>query len=188
MNVTQWRSGLQSWLSTFLLVDSWELRNPTQYGTINAFISPLQAVSFLSEGVDRCTANQDLYLTSRYSGDTLYKDLPLGTLEQLYTTISRRFVLTWGDIAPILDLQIVPVTNCITVEEYGDDPGDWLVTLIFSLQITWQPTITPLPGDGALPVVDIRQINNGLFRQLISSNDPLDPNTRDKFGQTIIER
>lgn len=186
MNISQWRSGLKTWLTQNLVVDSWELRNPTEYGTTNGFISPLQGLVYVDDQTGTCTANQDIYLTSRYSGDILYADLPLGNLEQLYTMVARKLVTGYGDIAPLLALEMLSVADCISIAEYGDDIADWLVTLTFSMNISWIPTKTPLPGEIAQPVPGINRIKIGLFAEELSSTNHLDPTTRDKVGEIPV--
>lgn len=188
MNIAQWRTGLRTWFTNFLVVDSWDLRNPTEYAKTNAFISPLQNLTFINGETDFCVANQDIYITTRYRGDTKYDQLPLGSLEQLYSAVAQRLVLTFTDIAPLRALELVAVPECISVVEYGDDMADWLVTLMFSVNISWVPDKTPLPGDPASPVENINAVNISLFREKINSDNHLDPATRDKYGQITITR
>lgn len=187
MIISLWRSGLKSWLSSKMLVDTWDLRNPIVYGTINGFIPPLQSILFDNGAAGEATALQDFYLTSRYSADTKYADLPIGSLEQTYTTICRRLSMEYVNLAPLLTFDILPVQDNIQVIEYGDGLADWLVTLVFSCRISWVVEAVPLPGDIITPAKPIDRIVTGLFAEKLRSIDHLNPNTRDKFGSLVIK-
>ena len=187
MNINLWRKGIHKWLDSYLLVDSWELRNPTSYEKVNAFIPPLQAISFQNNQIEQVSATQDFYLTIRYRGEYTYDSLPIGKYEQLYTDIVRRLQLNYKSIADLLDLQVLTVDNPIQVSEYGDDStGDWLVVLVFKMGIVWLPEPTLLPGD--LPVVLLQpvKLDVGLFTEHLRSTDHLDASQRDKFGKMSI--
>lgn len=182
MILSLWRSGLRSWLASKLLVDSWELRNPTVYGTLNAFIPPLRSIEYLDDSSGLATAIQDFYITSRYRGDTSYDSLPIGTREQLYTSIQYRLVAEYASIAPLVDLTSLKVENPVQVMEYGDGLADWLVTLEFSFGLTWVLEPTTLPGDVVLPVTPITSINTGLYTEHLASTSHTDTTQRDKVG------
>jgi hypothetical protein len=192
MNINLWRSGLRAWLSTKVLVDTWDLRNPIVYATTNGFIPPLQSISFANDQVGEATAIQDFYLTSRYSAETKYNDLPIGQLEQTYITITRRLSLEYLSIAGLTQLDMITVADAIQVIEYGDGHADWLVTLVFSCRIGWVVVPTALPGDIVLPggiippPTPIDRIVTGLFTEKLRSTDHRDPATRDKFGTLVI--
>jgi hypothetical protein len=175
-------------LQSKLLVDTWELRNPTVYGTINAFIPPLRAIEYVNDTAKTATAIQDIYLTSRYRGDTSYDLLPLGVLEQLNATLQYRLSTGFLDIAPIIDLECLKVDNPVQVMEYGDGLADWLVTLELSVGITFILTPTPLPGDTTPPNVIVKTINTGLFTEHLASLDHNDPAQRDKFGTLVTKK
>lgn len=188
MNINIWRPGLKAWLSQYVIVSSWDVRNPTEYNTTNGFIAPLQGLTFTDGATDQCVANQDIYLTSRHRGDLKYDELPLGDLEQLYSMVAQRLTTTYADIAPLQALEVIPVADCINVQEYGDDLGDWLVTLTFSLVLTWVPTSTALPGDLTVdPIVALKQIDVGLFKADLDAIDLNDPLTRNKYGEMPVD-
>jgi hypothetical protein len=186
MQIDQWRTGLQQWLSTFLVVDSWDLKNPTEYQKTNGFIPPLQNISFNKDDIGSATANQDFYLTTRYSGEIKYNSLPLGKLEQLYTSICRRLTLTYANIAPLTDLRLLTVGDGIQIQEYGDGLADWLITMVFSVDLTWIHTPTALPGDilNTQPL-ELKRIDIGLFTELMTS-DRTDPTQRSKVGDLPV--
>lgn len=186
MNISAWRSGLRSWLTTKMLVSTWDLRNPTVYGSINGFIPPLQSILFDNSAAGEATALQDFYLTSRYPAETKYADLPLGNLEQTYTTICRRLSQEYGSLAPLLTFDILPVADNIQVIEYGEGLADWLVTMVFSCRLAWGVDETPLPGDIVVPPTQVTKIVTGLFAEKLKSTNHLDPLTRDKFGTLVI--
>lgn len=188
MLLNLWRSGLRSWLASKLLVDSWELRNPTVYGTLNAFIPPLRMIEFPNNDDRIALAIQDFYITSRYRGDAAYDTLPLGILEQLHANIQYRLSLEYGSIAPLVSLEVSKVENPVQVMEYGDGLADWLVTLEFSFGITWVFTPTPLPGDTVLPIPNITSVTTGLYTEHLASPSHTDPTQRDKVGDLITRQ
>jgi hypothetical protein len=184
MDLREWRSGFKTWVQQLMVVDSWELRNPTIYGKLNAYLPPLQALDYSTDDLGTCSAIQDLYLTLRYRGDARYEELPLGSLEQLHLMLTRRLVTTWQDIADLSDLVPLAVNEALRVEEYGDgEEADWLVTLVFSMRLIWFATPSPLPGDSAEPAIDVKQIEVGLFTERLEPKDHSDPTRRDKYGQ-----
>jgi hypothetical protein len=193
MDIGLWRSGLATWLDSKMVVDSWELRNPTEYGKLNAFIPPLQSINFNDDEVGRAFAVQDFYLTYRYRGDILYVDLPLGVLEQRYVTLCRRLVREFKAIAPIESLELLPAKDAIQVSEYGDSKADWLITMVISAQISWVPSPTQLPAEVISdpipePPIIIQTITQGLYAEKLTSTDHLEPTTRDKYGELQLQR
>lgn len=197
MDIGLWRQGLKQWLNAKVLVDTWELRNPLKYNTINGFLPPLAEVSFLDGSVGEANAVQDIYLTSKYTGDLKYDQLPIGQLEQTYITIQRRLTREFGAIAPLTQMEVVTVPNCIQVSEDGVEMADWLVTLMFSCRISWVVSPTLLPGDIPTPLPIIREINTGLFTGLVKPSntqvpDPaadfINPARRNKVGDIKVKR
>ena len=188
MLISLWRTNLKIWLTRYLVIDTWELRNPTEYNKTNGFLPPLQSIHNLTDAIGTCTANQDIYLTTRFRGDILYDQLPLGRLEQLYSMVGLSLIREYAGIAPLLDFQMVPVTDSIQVIEYGDNLGDWLVTLVFSMDISWIPTVTLLPGDDRLIKTAIDRIDIGLFTANIFSKDAQGKDKIDKVGTIPVKR
>ena len=188
MNIQTWRSGLRSWLTAKMLVNTWDLRNPLVYSTINGFIPPLQSLVYVNDSVGSVVALQDFYLTSRYPATIKYADLPLGQLEQTYVTIARRLSLEYLSLAALTDFDMLPVPDSIQVIEYGDGLADWLVTLVFSCRLTWIVSPTLLPGDVITPLPTINKLVTGLFTEALTSTDHLNPLTRDKFGTLVVKR
>lgn len=179
-----------------MLVDTWELRNPVVYGTLNAFLPPLQNLTFMDGMVGEATAVQDIYLTSKYSGDTKYDQLPVGTLEQTYSTIQRKLSLEYTSICPLTEFEMLSVPDAIQVSEDGEGMADWLVTLVFSCKITWIPSVTLLPGDDTAPLPSMDKIRIGLFAGLLAPSNKDVPNPdvdfrnplrRDKFGEVLVD-
>lgn len=187
MLISQWRTGLKAWLLKYLTIDTWELRNPIDYNRTNGFIPPLQGIICKDDSLGTCMANQDIYLTTRYRGDLKYDQLPLGQLEQLYSTIGARLSSTYASIAPLIDFELLSVPECIQVTEYGDDLADWLITLVFSANITWLPTATALPGDVQGKAIIPTRIDIGLFTMCPSSSDISNPVNRNKVGTLITK-
>lgn len=186
MLISQWRSGLRAWLNQYLVIATWELRNPTEYNSTNGFLPPLQSIVSNSDALGTCSANQDIYLTTRFRGDVKYDQLPLGQLEQLYAMVGRGLIAGYAGIAPLADFDLLPVVDSIQIVEYGDDLGDWLVTLVFSMQILWVPTITLLPGATVSPLILPNRIDIGLFTEKLYSTNHLDPVTRSKVGDLTV--
>lgn len=187
MTLSQWRSGLTAWLNNQIVIDTWELRNPLVYGTNNGFIAPLQGLTYLDDTQGTAQATQDIYITSLYSEDTLYHQLPLGSIEQEYLMLCRKLSLQYREVADLQELQVIPVEDAIQVTEYGDNLADWLITRVLSLRLTWIPVVTPLPGE--IPLNDppvITSITNGLYNERLISTSHTDPLTRDKFGEVVV--
>ena len=191
MDINLWRSGLKTWLNSKLLVDTWELRNPYAYGTVNAFLPPLQNLTFMDGMVGEATAIQDVYLTSKYPGETKYDQLPVGTLEQKYVSIQKKLATEYTTICPLTALEMLTVPDAIQVSEDGEGMADWLVTLVLSCKITWVPSDTLLPGENPVIVNPITSLNIGLFKGLLAYTNPQapeyekdfrDPLRRDKVG------
>lgn len=194
MNIGLWRQGLKSWLNAKILVDTWELRNPIVYGTTNAFLPPLMNVSYLDGDVGEANALQDIYLTSKYNGDTKYDLLPIGQLEQTYITLQRKLVLEYASIAPLTRLEVITVPDCIQVIEDGRELADWLVTLVLSCKISWIPSPTLLPGETGTALPLLTTVKTGLFSGKLAPTNKLVPNyatdfknpvRRDKVGDII---
>jgi hypothetical protein len=82
---------------------------------------------------------------------------------------------------------MAPVNECILVQEYGDELADWLVTLSFSCKLSWVPETAALPGGSILPI-NLSSINVALYTEETSSNDHLDPSTRNKVGDIQINQ
>lgn len=197
MNIALWRQGLKAWLNGKMLVDTWELRNPLVYNTINAFLPPLTDISFLDGAVGEANAVQDIYLTSKYDGVTRYTDLPIGELEQRYITIQRKLVLEYASIAPLTQLEVITVPDAIQVIEDGEGLADWLVTLVFSVRVSWIPEPTLLPGEVDKPVTGIKTLNTGLFTSKLKPSNPevpdhvsdfKNPTRRSKVGDIKVTR
>lgn len=186
MLISEWRSGLRAWLNKYILVDSWELRNPTEYNKVNAFLPPLQNIIHNSDQVGSCNANQDIYLTVRYRGDLKYDELPLGDIEQLYSMVAVGLNRGYADIAPLLDFDLLPVPDSVQVQEYGDGLADWLVTLVFTMNISWLATKTPLPGEIVDPRLPLREINAELFTTYVQTPDMSNPLTRSRVGTVKV--
>lgn len=194
MNIGLWRQGLKTWLNVNMLVDTWELRNPIVYNTINAFLPPLMNISYLDGDVGEANGVQDIYLTSKYDGVLKYDSLPIGQLEQTYITLQRKLALEYTSIAPLTQLDIITVPDSIQVMEDGQDYADWLVTIVLSMRISWVPTPTLLPGETPKVYTPVTQVNTGLFTGILTPSDPLLPNPeadfrnpsrRDKVGDII---
>ena len=188
MLISLWRTNLKQWLTRYMVIDTWELRNPVEYNKTNGFIPPLQAIHNLADSIGTCTANQDIYLTTRFRGDILYDQLPLGQLEQLYSMVGQGLIREYAGIAPLLDFQMLPVADSIQVIEYGDNLGDWLITLVFSMNITWIPTVTLLPGDDRLIKTAIDRIDIGLFTTHIFDKDKQGKDVISKVGTIPVKR
>lgn len=191
MNTSLWRQGLKAWLTSKMVVDTWELRNPIVYGTTNAFLPPLMNVSYLDGDVGEANAVQDIYLTSKYNGDIKYDQLPIGQLEQTYITLQRKLVLEYASIAPLTQLEVITVPDCIQVIEDGQELADWLVTLVLSCKISWIPSVTLLPGEVPVVVTPLTRVKTGLFTGKLVATTPevpdypadfKNPTRRDKVG------
>lgn len=183
MNISLWRSGLRSWITANIPVDTWDLRNPVTYNTWNVFTPPLRSIIHNSDQLGTVEAEQDIYLTIRYTGETRYQDLPIGNLEQLYVTVLYKLQHEWASIAPLLEFQTLSLVDGIHIQEYGDELADWLVTLAFSVKLAWvaEPTLIPGGTPPLTPNTGKLDITGGLFTVLSSTNVP-PGNPKDRVG------
>lgn len=139
MKLSTWRPKLMLWLSKNIVVDSWALDRPETVATTMGFLPPLRDVSYRMESFKECqmTATQDFYVLKRLPADYTYRELPLATLEGLYTTLAIRLVQGHTNIDPdVLELEYNPVDQPIKVSELGEDEGDWLA------EVRWAFTVT----------------------------------------------
>lgn len=181
MNIGLWRQGLKAWLNSKMLIDTWELRNPIVYDTTNAFLPPLMNISYLDGDIGEANGVQDIYLTSKYNGDTQYDRLPIGQLEQTYITLQRKLSTEYTSIAPLTQLDIITVPDSIQVIEDGQELADWLVTLVISCKISWVVSPTLLPGELPPPTVDNLTLNTGLFTSKLEPTNLVLPNYDEDF-------
>lgn len=191
MDIATWRAGLSGWLTRRMAIATWELKSPSEYGKIHGFLPPLQDIALSLDATDTCSGKQDIYLSTRYGGELLYAELPIGDWEQIYTMLLIGLDKQFRSIAPGL-LSIEPLINGdpVAVSEYGEgDQADWLLTLRLSALIAWVPVLTLLPGDPGYPgpestdiFVRPLKIDTGLYTEKLAGVDPLDPATRDKVG------
>lgn len=180
MNIGLWRQGLKAWLNSKMLIDTWELRNPITYNTTNAFLPPLMNISYLDGDIGEANGVQDIYLTSKYNGDTKYDQLPIGQLEQTYITLQRKLSTEYTSIAPLTQLDIITVPDSIQVIEDGQELADWLVTLVISCKISWVVSPTLLPGE-LPPTVNNLTLNTGLFTSKLAPTNLALPNYDEDF-------
>lgn len=171
MKLSQWRPGLKSWLSSKVDIESYDLRQPTEYGKFICFIPPLNAVSLGDTSTRIGTAIQQVYLTIRYRGDIRYVDLPLASIEGMLLSLQLLAIRDYTSIAPVTTVNVLSVAEPIKVSEYGDGLADWLVVTQLDLEIVFvaEPEDTLAPSVSSTNV----RVEAGLFTEHLT---PVPPN------------
>lgn len=166
MKISQWRNDFLDWLGSKVVINSFYLEVPENVGDTNAFLTPLRNIkNYLSDDGQHCTATQDVYLATRYSRDLAYYELPISTIEGLYSTVAHALLAEYQDInEDILEIILNPSEDSIEIGEYGDESGDWIVKLkwIITVRFIYEPET---PRDFL-----ITKINLGLYRQLLDES------------------
>jgi hypothetical protein len=166
MRLSDWRNNFLDWLGDKVEITSLYLDNPEKPGDTNVFMPPLRNIkNWVSDAGLRATGTQDLYITTRYSRDLAYHELPISTIEGFYSSLAHMLLLEYQGIADIIDLWFNPSEVPIEVTEHGDGSGDWLITLKY--MITFQ-AMSELESDPEVPLVF--KVNLGLYRQALDGN------------------
>lgn len=107
-------------------------------------------------------ATQDFFILRRMPEDLTFKDLPINTLEGQYATLAIRLLHDFKDIDPdIIDLVLEPTSRPLKVSEIGEDVGDWLIEIVWSLKVT----IKVDPEDGEVqPPFTASELNLYVWR------------------------
>jgi hypothetical protein len=175
MKLSTWRPGLMSFFAGQFQIDSYELREPVTVGETCFFAPPLRNIHhFQADGTNRATAIQDVFISTRYARSLKYSQLPIATVEGIYSTVSQKILRVAEDIAAIINLDLTTPDYPIQVSETGDGLnklGDWLITQHYSIKIFWQPE-----PEAADPDRFIHHINLGIYR---AYQDNFDDKTKD---------
>lgn len=144
MKLSTWRPGLVAWLSSKIHIDTWELRIPEVVGEVACFIPPLRGIKhYIGEtGNKLAEADQEIFLSYRFSRELPYASLPLNLIEGIYSSICQEILADHQSIADTLDVDSGNFLHSelpIQVSEVGDNYGDWLVTINLHLSIKWIP-------------------------------------------------
>ena len=169
MKLSQWRDHFIAWLSDHVEVNefSWYLDEPREAGMTTVFIPPLRNIkNFTSDAGLRVTATQDVYITTRYPRELTYHQLPMSAIEGNYSSLAHLLLQGYQDISDILDLWFAPSEIPITVEEHGDDNGDWLVTQKYIIVFQAVSELEEPPADRL-----ITKINFALYKEDIQETD-----------------
>ena len=185
MRISTWRPGMIIWLNHRILINTWELRNPEVVGETAGFLPPLRLIKhYIGEsGQAEAEATQEIYITTRYSRDFKYSELPLPQIEGVYSSLCQDLLKDHQSIVPGLDLTINPsahhmvLVDPIQVQEYGDDLADWLVTMVFYVILKWMPEVEPNQGFG-YTANNINKISLGIYRAKVAKPSDLTFNPR----------
>lgn len=164
MRLSTWRSAIINWIANKVTINTYELRIPEVVGETAGFFPPLRNIKHFDGGEDgtpTAQATQEIYITTRFSRDLQYSELPLQTVEGIYSSLCQDLLKDAQAIAGLLDLWVNPSEQPIQVSEVGDDYGDWLITMAIYVVIKWQPE--PEPGFG-FPGYLVNKINLALYR------------------------
>lgn len=193
MIISLWRKGLKVWLNKVFKIASFDLRQPIEYGEWVCFLPPLANLSIRDGDSPNAVAIQDIHLSVRYRADTRYIDLPLEDIEGVVVSFQLRLLNEYQSIAPLSSLIVLQIADTIKVSEYGDGMADWLVSMVFAVELTWVPELEPVLAPP--PAQPITSIVNGLFVTHLTPLAPLltppesftDIRNRDKFGEIITK-
>ncbi len=170
MKLSTWRPAIIAWLNQRVNIQTWELRNPLDVGETAGFLPPLKYIKHsVTEAGKEAEATQEIYITTRYSRDLKYAQLPLGLIEGVYSSICQDLLDDGQGIVDGLDILINPgahhmvLTDPIQIQESGDDIADWLITMVFYVTIKWIPEVES-DMDFGFPGYNINQINFGIYR------------------------
>jgi hypothetical protein len=164
MKLSTWRPGLISWLMSNVAIDEWALDTPPIGDTL-AFLPPLRLLDYGKE--NKATATQDLFIRQRYTRDLTYHELPIPAIEGFYQSLSLRLQASGADIADITQLDIPNIEQPIVIQEYGDNLGDWLVTMTWQLDISFTADVETGTIGKPQPVNSIR---SGLYRVALDNS------------------
>ena len=177
MLLSTWRPAITAWLTDKIQIDTWELRIPEYVGETAAFLPPLRQIrQYSSEGGSGsrskfATATQDIFITTRYSRDLSYSELPINVAEGAHASITSDLLSDYQAIAALIDVdtdRYLDTDFPVTVTEVGDDYGDWLISLQLQLTIKW--LVEPEIGFG-FPGYLIDTIKINLYRNLLDDSD-----------------
>lgn len=185
MKLSQWRPSFEAWVSGLVKVDSWLLQRP-DVGKVNGFIPPFKSLQIDSGGANSPyglgKGVQGLMLSTRFAATNGYHTLALPVLEGLYQTLSLRITHDYQQIHPdIQGLSTRVVEQPITLEEVGDNLGDWIVTLEWEFAVSWyadQEASSYLqPGvntDELTKPLDVHRLIGTVYRQKLTGPSTAD--------------
>lgn len=169
MKISQWRNVFITWLTNQIVVDSYFLDMPDAVGKTNLFLPPLRNIkNYESDSGYNSTATQDIYITTRYSKDLDFWELPLNVIEGTYCQIAHSLLRQYQDInEDIIEVFINPSEDAITVGELGDQRGDWIVTMkyIVTIRLVFEPE------NEDQSILNISQVNIGLYKEKIDGTE-----------------
>lgn len=166
MKLSTWRNSFIDWLETKISIDSYYLEEPEAVGDTSVFLPPLRTMSVVEADSGFIgTATQDVWITTRYSRDLSYQELPISTIEGTYNSIALAFIKECQSIADIIEGSINTSEDSIFVGEWGEGRGDWIVRMkfIFVFSFISEPEV-----DTSSTLV--RNIKLGLYRQLLDES------------------
>lgn len=177
MKLSTWRTTFLSWLQAQVVVDSWSVTDP-EMGNTNAFLPPLEDTTYTLRDTQVIgEATQRFQIAKRVPRTTKYRDIALNTYEGLHSTLSIRLVHDYRDIADLEDLTFIETPNPIGLAEVGEDTGEWLISFLWVVKITW--IAEPEVGSVVKPF-NFNRLNLNLYRDRLDDDLVVDGRDLDK--------
>lgn len=163
MRLSTWRPSLLAFIDRYIPPTSYFLERP-EIGERNGFLPPLCNLKYKLENPGSVLANgtQDIFLTYRESGSNRYQAIDLPKYEGVYQSFSLILVSGWSAINDLTKLDLEAVPDSLMVEEIGNDPGEWLITLHWQFTATWYAE--PEIDWEALKPQPVNQITSAIWR------------------------
>lgn len=140
MKASEIRTSLQQWLDGQLTVDSWVLDMPIHLGDTTATISPV--LKFEVDDNNIASVRYELYYNIRLP-NTSSNSLPIGLYEGVLSTITLKLNKRYQEIHPdVIDVSVnsreigSSTPQPITVVEDNDGLGQWVLTIVWSINMT----------------------------------------------------
>ena len=166
MKLSTWRSSFIEWLETKITIDSYYLEEPEAVGDTSVFLPPLRNIRvFEADSGFIGVATQDVWITTRYSRDLSYQELPITLIEGTYNSIAYYFAKECQGIADLIDGSVNSSEDSIFVGEWGEGRGDWIVRMKFIFNFSY---ISEPEEDDATIIID--RIQLGIYRPLLDES------------------
>lgn len=161
MKISEWRAKFKAYVNKYITnIGAWETERPQAITEVTAFMPPLANIHYyLNQGIVVGTGMQSLGIVYRLPKTYKFDSLPLNQYEGVHANFAIHLVQEYRAIADLLNLQLI-AGQPISVTEMGDAKGDWVITILWQMNITWFAELeTPV-----LPAYDIKEIGARIRR------------------------